>query len=48
MNSPSGLELFFISLAATFFGLFILFPILFGIARLLGLYTIVEERQAKV
>ncbi|HSY43315.1 MAG TPA: SPFH domain-containing protein, partial [Candidatus Acidoferrum sp.] len=43
-----GLELFFISLAATFFGLFILFPILFGIARLLGLYTIVEERQAKV
>ena len=48
MNNPSGFTLFFIALAATFFGLFILFPILFGIARLLGLYTIVEERQAKV
>jgi regulator of protease activity HflC (stomatin/prohibitin superfamily) len=48
MTSPSGFELFLFSLAATFFGLFILFPILFGIARLLGLYTIVEERQCKV
>jgi regulator of protease activity HflC (stomatin/prohibitin superfamily) len=44
----SSLPLFFISLAATFFGLFILFPIIFGLARLFGLYTIVEERQAKV
>ena len=44
----SSLVLFFISLGATFFGLFILFPILFGFARLFGLYTIVEERQAKV
>jgi regulator of protease activity HflC (stomatin/prohibitin superfamily) len=44
----SSLITFFISLAATFFGLFILFPILFGFARLFGLYTIVEERQAKV
>jgi len=44
----SSLVLFFIALAATFFGLFILFPILFGFARLFGLYTIVEERQAKV
>src|SRR5580698_11171070 len=40
--------IFFISLVASFFGLFILFPILFGIARMFGLYTIVEERQAKV
>jgi regulator of protease activity HflC (stomatin/prohibitin superfamily) len=36
------------SLAGTFFGLFILFPILFGLARFFGLYTIVEERQCKV
>jgi regulator of protease activity HflC (stomatin/prohibitin superfamily) len=39
---------FLISLAATFFGLFIFFPICFGFARLFGLYTIVEERQCKV
>jgi regulator of protease activity HflC (stomatin/prohibitin superfamily) len=44
----TSVVIFFISLAATFFGLFILFPILFGIARMFGLYTIVEERQAKV
>jgi regulator of protease activity HflC (stomatin/prohibitin superfamily) len=44
----SSLALFFISLAATFFGLFILFPVIFGFARLFGLYTIIEERQAKV
>lgn len=40
--------LFLISLGATFFGLLIAFPIFFGIARLFGLYTIVEERQCKV
>ena len=45
MNS---IALFFISLAATFFGLFIFFPIFFGFARLLGLYTVVEEKQCKV
>jgi regulator of protease activity HflC (stomatin/prohibitin superfamily) len=44
----TSIPLFFISLAVTFFGLFILFPIIFGFARLFGLYTIVEERQAKV
>jgi regulator of protease activity HflC (stomatin/prohibitin superfamily) len=44
----TSIVIFFISLAATFFGLFIIFPILFGIARMFGLYTIVEERQAKV
>ena len=44
----SGLALFAVSLVATFIGLFILFPIVFGIARLFGLYTIVEEKQAKV
>jgi regulator of protease activity HflC (stomatin/prohibitin superfamily) len=48
MNSIPGIWLFFMSLAGTFFGLFILFPILFGLARFFGLYTIVEERQCKV
>jgi len=45
MNS---ILLFFISLGATFFGLLILFPILFGLARFFGLYTIVVERECKV
>ncbi len=39
---------FAIAAGATFFGLFILLPILFGLARLFGLYTIVRERQCKV
>lgn len=39
---------FFIAAAATFFGMFILMPVLLGIVRLFGLYTIVEERQCKV
>ncbi|HTX22795.1 MAG TPA: SPFH domain-containing protein [Candidatus Aquilonibacter sp.] len=39
---------FLIAAAATFIGLFILVPIGFGILRLFGLYTIVEERQCKV
>src|ERR1700735_3085145 len=47
-NGLSGLALFLISLGATFIGLFLFFPIFFGIARLFGLYTIVEEKQAKV
>jgi regulator of protease activity HflC (stomatin/prohibitin superfamily) len=45
MNS---LALFVVSLISTFIGLFILFPILFGLARWFGLYTIVEEKQCKV
>jgi len=44
----TSIPIFFISLVAAFFGLFIIFPIIFGFARLFGLYTIVEERQAKV
>jgi regulator of protease activity HflC (stomatin/prohibitin superfamily) len=48
MNNVPGIWLFFISLIGTFFGLFILFPILFGLARFFGLYTIVEERECKV
>jgi regulator of protease activity HflC (stomatin/prohibitin superfamily) len=39
---------FLIAAVATFVGMFILVPALFGIARLFGLYTIVEERQCKV
>src|SRR5215469_8701269 len=39
---------FFIAAIATFVGLFIFFPIFFGIAQLFGLYTIVEEQQCKV
>ena len=39
---------FFIALAATVFGMFILVPLIFGFARLLGLYAIVQERQCKV
>jgi regulator of protease activity HflC (stomatin/prohibitin superfamily) len=39
---------FFIAAGAVFVGLFILGPMLCGIARLFGLYTIVEERQCKV
>lgn len=39
---------FVIAFGSTFFGLFILFPILFGVARLLGVYAIVEEGTAHV
>jgi len=39
---------FAIAALATFFGLFFALPILFGLARLFGLYTIVAERQCKV
>jgi regulator of protease activity HflC (stomatin/prohibitin superfamily) len=44
----SGIVLFFIAAVAAFVGLFIVVPILFGVARLFGLYTIVEERRCKV
>ncbi|HTR40861.1 MAG TPA: SPFH domain-containing protein [Pseudomonadales bacterium] len=44
---PAG-GLFFIAGIVTFIGLFIFFPIVFGIAQLFGLYTIVEEQQCKV
>ena len=37
-----------IAFGSTFFGLFVLFPILFGFARLLGVYAIVEEGTAHV
>jgi regulator of protease activity HflC (stomatin/prohibitin superfamily) len=38
----------FIAAAATFFGMFILAPIFFGLLRSFGLYTIVGECQCKV
>ena len=40
--------IFFVAAIATFIGLFIFFPIFFGLAQLFGLYTIVEECQCKV
>lgn len=42
------LEVFLIAAVGTFVGFFILVPMLFGIAQLFGIYTIVEERQCKV
>lgn len=39
---------FLIALAATFFGCFIAVPILFALARLFGLYTIVQEKRIHV
>src|SRR5512135_2971603 len=39
---------FLIAAAGTFFGLFVLGPVFFGFCRRLGLYTIVQERQARV
>ena len=39
---------FFLAAGTTFFGLFILVPVLLGLLRLLGFYTIVHEGTAKV
>jgi regulator of protease activity HflC (stomatin/prohibitin superfamily) len=39
---------FLIAAAASFVGMFVLFPLLFSLARLLGIYAIVQERQCKV
>ena len=44
----SALAHFFLAAIITFAGMFILLPILFGVARLFGLYTIIGERQCKV
>jgi regulator of protease activity HflC (stomatin/prohibitin superfamily) len=46
LHSP--VAIFFIAAVAVFFGLFILVPVFFGLVRLFGFYTIVEERQCKV
>ena len=45
---PVSLMQFIISAFLTFIGMFFLFPTLLGIIRLLGIYTIVTERQSKV
>jgi regulator of protease activity HflC (stomatin/prohibitin superfamily) len=49
-ENPLALPLvhFFLAAVITFFGMFILVPLFFGVVRLFGLYTIVEERQCKV
>jgi regulator of protease activity HflC (stomatin/prohibitin superfamily) len=39
---------FFIAAIITFIAMFIILPVVLGIVRLFGLYTIVEERQCKV
>src|SRR5580765_8510408 len=39
---------FLIAFGITFFGLFIFVPIIFGIARLFGIYALVEENTAHV
>ena len=48
LHIASGLAHFFIAAVVTFVGLFIFVPILFAVARALGVYTIVEERRCKV
>jgi regulator of protease activity HflC (stomatin/prohibitin superfamily) len=40
--------MFLIAAGATFLGLFVLVPVLLGIAQAFGLYTIVEERRCRV
>jgi len=45
---PQPAMQFVISAVMTFIGMFILFPIILAVIRLLGIYTIVSERQAKV
>jgi len=47
-SHASPVVLLIAAAVATFIGMFIVVPLLFGIARLFGLYTIVEERQCKV
>jgi len=44
----SNASFFLIAGAVTFFGLFILIPILFAVLRLFGFYTVVDERECKV
>lgn len=39
---------FLIAAGATFVGLFILGPVISGLCRLFGLYTVVQERQCRV
>jgi regulator of protease activity HflC (stomatin/prohibitin superfamily) len=45
---PVAAMQFIVSAFLTFIGMFFLFPTILAFIRLLGIYTIVEERQAKV
>src|SRR5271157_5792979 len=47
-NGMSATALFFLAAVVVFIGMFIAMPVFFGIARGLGFYTVVEERQCKV
>ena len=44
----NDIQLFLVSLGATFLFCLLLVPTVLGIARLIGLYTIVEERRCQV
>lgn len=44
----TDLQMFLIALGVTFIGLSLLVPILLGLARMAGLYAIVEERRCRV
>jgi regulator of protease activity HflC (stomatin/prohibitin superfamily) len=44
----TDLQMFLIALGATFVGLSLLVPIVLGLARMAGLYAIVEERRCRV
>lgn len=44
----SDMTLFFIAFGATFIGMSMFVPIVLGVARMLGLYAIVEERRCRV
>jgi hypothetical protein len=39
---------FLIAAVATFVGMFVLAPLFLGVCRAFGLYTVVQERQARV
>ena len=44
----SEFTLFLLAAVVTFVAMFILVPVLLGIAQMFGLYTIVEERRCRV
>src|ERR1700744_2268846 len=44
----NGFGHFFLAAVVTFAAMFVIVPMIFGFARLIGIYTIVQERQCKV
>jgi len=48
MNNFPHIPSFLIAAVATYVGFFIIVPMLFGLARMIGIYTIVEERECRV